>query len=65
MLNALNEEAVSAFLQGRIAFLDIPALVEDGLAALPSASAESLEALREADMSARRHALAAIARLDA
>lgn len=63
MLNALNEEAVSAFLQGRIGFLHIPALVEDGLAALPSAPAESLEALHAADASARRHAQAAISRL--
>lgn len=64
MLNALNEEAVSAFLQGRIGFLHIPALVEDGLAALPSAPAESLEALHAADASARRHAQAAISRLN-
>lgn len=64
MLNALNEEAVSAFLQGRIGFLHIPALVEDGLAALPSAPAESLEALHAADASARRHVQAAISRLN-
>ncbi|RMH91134.1 1-deoxy-D-xylulose-5-phosphate reductoisomerase [Lysobacter pythonis] len=65
MLNALNEEAVSAFLQGRIGFLDIPALVEDGLAALPSAPAESLAVLAEADRAARAHAQAAISRQDA
>ena len=63
-LNALNEEAVSAFLQGRIGFLDIPALVEDGLAALPSARAESLDVLHAADQAARRHANAAISRLN-
>lgn len=64
LLNALNEEAVSAFLQGRIAFLDIPALVEDGLAALPTTRAESLDVLHAADQAARQHAHAAIARLN-
>ena len=54
VLNAANEVAVSAFLQGRIGFLAIPALVEDALAALPAAPAESLEALLAADAQARR-----------
>jgi len=54
VLNAANEEAVSAFLQGRIGFLGIPALVEDALAALPAAPAGSLEALLAADADARR-----------
>ncbi len=54
VLNAANEVAVSAFLQGRIGFLAIPALVEDVLAALPAAPAESLEALLAADAQARR-----------
>jgi len=54
VLNAANEEAVSAFLQGRIGFLGIPALVEDVLAALPAAPAGSLEALLAADADARR-----------
>jgi 1-deoxy-D-xylulose-5-phosphate reductoisomerase len=53
VLNAANEEAVSAFLQGRIAFLSIPALVEEALAALPPAPADSLDALRDADARAR------------
>ncbi|PJK05338.1 1-deoxy-D-xylulose-5-phosphate reductoisomerase [Lysobacteraceae bacterium NML71-0210] len=63
-LNALNEEAVSAFLQRRIAFLDIPALVEAGLAALPTTAADSLEVLLEADQAARRYAHNAMTRLD-
>ena len=63
VLNAANEVAVSAFLQRRIGFLAIPALVEDTLAALPAAPAASLAALREADAQARRHAEAAIAQL--
>jgi 1-deoxy-D-xylulose-5-phosphate reductoisomerase len=61
MLNAANEAAVSAFLQGRIGFLSIPALVERTLAALPARPAESLAALREADLRARQHAEAMIA----
>jgi len=54
ILNAANEVAVSAFLQGRIGFLSIPALVEDALAALPAAPADSLEVLLAADAEARR-----------
>lgn len=60
VLNAANEVAVSAFLQRRIGFLAIPALVEDTLAALPSQPASSLAALRDADQRARRHAEQAI-----
>ncbi len=56
VLNAANEVAVSAFLQGAIGFLAIPALVEDVLAALPAAPAESLEALLAADAQARHFA---------
>ncbi|MBD7986451.1 1-deoxy-D-xylulose-5-phosphate reductoisomerase [Luteimonas sp. Sa2BVA3] len=62
VLNAANEEAVSAFLQGRIGFLAIPALVEDALAALPARPAASLGALREADALARASTRAALAR---
>ena len=55
VLNAANEIAVSAFLQGQVGFLAIPALVEDALTALPSRPADSLDVLREADAHARRH----------
>jgi len=61
VLNAANEVAVSAFLQRRIGFLAIPALVENTLAALPSTPATSLAALRDADAQARRHAAQAVA----
>ncbi len=61
VLNAANEVAVDAFLSGRIGFLDIPALVEDALAALPAAEA-GLDALREADGRARAHVAFAIGR---
>ena len=60
ILNAANEVAVSAFLQGRIGFLTIPALVADILATLPTTPADSLEALLAADAQARdaaEHAL--------
>ena len=61
-LNAANEVAVEAFLEGRIGFLDIPCVVEGALEALPAAPAASLEALREADAQARRLARAALPR---
>jgi 1-deoxy-D-xylulose-5-phosphate reductoisomerase len=52
--NAANEVAVAAFLDGRIGFLDISALVEDALEAVDGAPAGDLEELVEADMQARR-----------
>jgi 1-deoxy-D-xylulose-5-phosphate reductoisomerase len=64
VLNAANEVAVSAFLQGRIGFLAIPALVEETLARLPASPAESLEALLATDAQARRlteHAVSQLA----
>ena len=63
VLNAANEVAVSAFLQGRMAFLGIPALVEATLDALPARPADSLETLHAADRRARQHAGDAIARI--
>ena len=62
-LNAANEVAVAAFLEGRIGFLAIPALVEDCLAALPAGAADSLDTLRAADARARAHAVGAITRM--
>ena len=62
VLNAANEVAVSAFLQRRVGFLSIAALVEDTLAALPATAAGSLGALHQADAAARRHAEALVAR---
>ena len=55
ILNAANEAAVSAFLQGRIGFLSIAALVEHALAALPVLPADTLATLRDADAQARSH----------
>lgn len=62
VLNAANEEAVSAFLQGRIGFLSIPALVEDALQRMPDTDAGSLDALLAADAAARASTRTAIAR---
>lgn len=60
ILNAANEVAVSAFLQGRIAFLAIPELVANALSTLPAASADTLEGLLAADQRARQITQAAI-----
>ncbi|NIJ68318.1 1-deoxy-D-xylulose-5-phosphate reductoisomerase [Xanthomonas sp. 60] len=63
ILNAANEEAVSAFLQGRIGFLSIPALVEQALSTLPGEGADTLEGLLAADQRARALTRSAIALL--
>jgi len=51
--NAANEVAVAAFLEDRIGFLDIAALVEDALAHVDGGPAADLDELREADRRAR------------
>ena len=56
--NAANEEAVSGFLEGRVGFLDIAALVEEALGRVDGAPARDLEELREADRRARELAVA-------
>ena len=61
-LNAANEEAVSAFLQGRIGFLSIPALVEEALQRMSHSNADSLDILLTADATARTATLDAISR---
>ena len=63
VLNAANEVAVSAFLQGQIGFLAIPELVEHALATLPPAAADTLDALLEADRQARHLTQTAIDRI--
>lgn len=60
ILNAANEVAVSAFLQGRTAFLAIPALVANALSTLSTESADTLEGLLTADQRARQITQAAI-----
>ena len=51
--NAANEVAVAAFLDGRIAFLEIASLVEDVLGRVDGAPARDLAELHEADRRAR------------
>lgn len=53
VLNAANEEAVAAFLSGRIRFLDIERVVEATLTALPATPLESLDAVYDMDARAR------------
>jgi 1-deoxy-D-xylulose-5-phosphate reductoisomerase len=52
--NAAIEVAVTAFLEERLPFLGIPALVEETLAAVTGAPARDLDDLVEADREARR-----------
>jgi 1-deoxy-D-xylulose-5-phosphate reductoisomerase len=52
-LNAANEDAVHAFLSGRLAFVGIPAVIEETLVRLPAGPVHSFEALAEADRQAR------------
>ncbi len=57
ILNAANEIAVEAFLQGKISFPDIVSLVSETMAAAGSvASPTSLEEAEEIDGMARRRA---------
>ncbi len=53
VLNAANEVAVQAFLEGRLGFLGIPTLVERTLNALEVRPADSLELLLDQDRQAR------------
>ncbi len=53
-LNAANEVAVHAFLEGRLRFLDIAAVIEDTLSQLPAGQVHSFDSLARADSEARR-----------
>jgi 1-deoxy-D-xylulose-5-phosphate reductoisomerase len=65
ILNAANEVAVEAFLNGRIGFLDIACVVEAALeeCRAPDAEAESLDGVLAADARAREHAQAICRRM--
>jgi 1-deoxy-D-xylulose-5-phosphate reductoisomerase len=56
-LNAANEIAVQAFLDGKIAFTAIPVLIEKVLAAMVIKPADSLAIVEAADRDAREQAL--------
>ena len=58
--NAANEEAVDAFHDGRIGFLDIVDVVEAVVASAPSVGELTIESLAEAERTARRLAQARI-----
>lgn len=63
ILNAANEVAVEAFLQGRIRFTDIPRLIENTLDTLQAGPADTLEQVLAADHEARVQASAGLAQL--
>lgn len=52
-VNGANEEAVGAFLQGRIPFMRIPELCARAMERQPERPADSVETVLEADMNAR------------
>src|SRR5690606_2825391 len=56
VLNAANEVAVAAFLEGRIPYRSLVPVVERVLADHPVSPATTLEAVLEADREARRRA---------
>jgi 1-deoxy-D-xylulose-5-phosphate reductoisomerase len=56
-LNAADEVAVAAFLEGRICFDEIPRIIEEVLATTNSGKLESIAKVLEADCEARRYAL--------
>ena len=61
VLNAANEIAVAAFLDRRIAFTDIPELIEDALVDVPAGELESIEACVAIDAETRRRVERAVA----
>jgi 1-deoxy-D-xylulose-5-phosphate reductoisomerase len=60
VLNAANEVAVQAFLDGRLGFTEIAAVVDATLDALPAAPADCLDAILAADGAARCIALSKV-----
>jgi 1-deoxy-D-xylulose-5-phosphate reductoisomerase len=60
ILNAANEIAVQAFLDGRIGFLGIERVVEEVLASLPPSRPGSLDDVRALDAAARARAAEAV-----
>jgi 1-deoxy-D-xylulose-5-phosphate reductoisomerase len=60
VFNAANEVAVAAFLDGKLPFLGIAAVVEETLANADTSAARDLDDLITADADARRHAEGAL-----
>lgn len=61
ILNAANEIAVEAFLQNRIAFLDIVTIVRETMEKVENRALDSLQAVTDADDEARRVARQCVA----
>ena len=53
ILNAANEVAVAAFLQGRLKFTAIPQVIDGTLSAMVPSGVSDLQALLEVDLEAR------------
>jgi len=62
-LNAADEVAVAAFLEGSIGFNDIPRIIEDVLGETNSVALDSIARVLEADTEARRYAQKRVAEL--
>lgn len=60
VLNAANEVAVAAFLERRIGFLDIPAIVQDAIGRMNIPSLDSIDDVVALDDEARRVASALV-----
>jgi 1-deoxy-D-xylulose-5-phosphate reductoisomerase len=65
VLNAANEVAVHAFLNGRLPFAGIPAVIEATLERVPAGPVRAFETLFEADRAAREEADARVGVLSA
>ena len=64
VLNAANEVAVAAFLEGRLPFTGIPEVIEGALEAVPTTAPSHFEDLYTADAAAREEAARVIDRVD-
>ncbi len=65
IMNAANEVAVQAFLDGRLRFTGIPQVIDDAMQNLSGRSADALDLILEDDRRAREHALARVVRVAA
>jgi 1-deoxy-D-xylulose-5-phosphate reductoisomerase len=63
VLNAANEIAVHAFLEGKLGFIDLPRVIEGSLEAVEPTLVESFDDLYEADADARSAASALVEKL--
>ncbi|MES2916990.1 MAG: 1-deoxy-D-xylulose-5-phosphate reductoisomerase [Pseudomonadota bacterium] len=63
VLNAANEVAVAAFLDGKLRFTDIPVVIEQTLTELPMMAADGLPTILAADRAAREQAIRLLGRI--